>query len=82
MFLFPPGRSLLFLSCIFYTGLSPVASWDTDLELFDLVEEIPQTFYQFLSVDKVGDMAALQPSGGHSKGFGLFYAVRRSRYSG
>ena len=31
-----------------------MASWDTDLELFDLVEEIPQTFYQFLSVDKVG----------------------------
>ena len=54
MFLFPPGRSLLFLSCVFYSVISPVASWDTDLELFDLVEEIPQTFYQFLSVDKVG----------------------------
>ncbi|KAI4901155.1 hypothetical protein NFI96_022143 [Prochilodus magdalenae] len=28
----------------------PTAAWDTDLELFDLVEEIPQTFYEFLSV--------------------------------
>lgn len=29
------------------------AAWDADLELFDLVEEIPQTFYEFLSVDQV-----------------------------
>ncbi|XP_076848839.1 dnaJ homolog subfamily C member 1 [Brachyhypopomus gauderio] len=28
----------------------PTAAWDMDLELFDLVEEIPQTFYEFLSV--------------------------------
>ncbi|KAF4076817.1 hypothetical protein AMELA_G00219520 [Ameiurus melas] len=27
------------------------AAWDADLELFDLVEEIPQTFYEFLSVN-------------------------------
>lgn len=29
------------------------AAWDADLELFDLVEEIPQTFYEFLSVNQV-----------------------------
>lgn len=29
------------------------AAWDADLELFDLVEEIPQTFYEFLSVNPV-----------------------------
>ncbi|KAF5892142.1 dnaJ subfamily C member 1 [Clarias magur] len=28
------------------------AAWDADLELFDLVEEIPQTFYEFLSVNQ------------------------------
>nr|XP_043871046.1 dnaJ homolog subfamily C member 1 isoform X2 [Solea senegalensis] len=31
--------------------LSPVTAWE-DLELLDLVEEIPQTFYQFLSLDQ------------------------------
>ncbi|CAL8347768.1 unnamed protein product [Merluccius merluccius] len=32
--------------------LCGVSAWDADLELFDLVEEVPQTFYQFLSVDQ------------------------------
>ncbi|KAJ3580571.1 hypothetical protein NHX12_034367, partial [Muraenolepis orangiensis] len=31
----------------------PAGAWDADLELFDLVEEIPQTFYQFLSLDQI-----------------------------
>ncbi|XP_051990069.1 dnaJ homolog subfamily C member 1-like [Xyrauchen texanus] len=29
----------------------PTLAWDADLELFDLVEEIPHTFYEFLSVN-------------------------------
>lgn len=34
--------------------LSPLGSgaWDPDLELLDLVEEVPQNFYQLLSVDQ------------------------------
>lgn len=32
----------------------PLTAWDADLELLDLVEEIPQTFYQFLNLDQVG----------------------------
>lgn len=31
---------------------TPTLAWDADLELFDLVEEIPQTFYEFLSVNQ------------------------------
>ncbi|XP_034744347.1 dnaJ homolog subfamily C member 1 isoform X2 [Etheostoma cragini] len=30
----------------------PLWAWDADLELLDLVEEIPQNFYQFLSLDQ------------------------------
>ncbi|XP_066508510.1 dnaJ homolog subfamily C member 1-like [Hoplias malabaricus] len=37
---------------LFMIQPSPTAAWDTDLELFDLVEEIPQTFYEFLSVSQ------------------------------
>ncbi|MCJ8744794.1 hypothetical protein PDJAM_G00122590 [Pangasius djambal] len=46
------------LSCVLLAaGLvfllpGPSAAWDADLELFDLVEEIPQTFYEFLSVSQ------------------------------
>ncbi|KAB5535471.1 hypothetical protein PHYPO_G00118020 [Pangasianodon hypophthalmus] len=46
------------LSCVLLVaGLvfiqpGPSAAWDADLELFDLVEEIPQTFYEFLSVNQ------------------------------
>lgn len=40
----------------------PSAGWDADLELFDLVEEIPQTFYEFLSVDQVKRRVLLSPS--------------------
>lgn len=31
----------------------PLAAWDADLELLDLVEEIPQSFYQFMSLNQV-----------------------------
>ena len=38
---------------ILFTFSVPICAWDTDLELFDLVEEIPQSFYEFLSVEQV-----------------------------
>ncbi|KAM9321740.1 dnaJ homolog subfamily C member 1 isoform 2-T2 [Pholidichthys leucotaenia] len=31
---------------------TPLRGWDLDLELLDLVEEVPQSFYQFLNVDQ------------------------------
>uniref|UniRef100_A0A3B4E0N6 DnaJ homolog subfamily C member 1 n=1 Tax=Pygocentrus nattereri TaxID=42514 RepID=A0A3B4E0N6_PYGNA len=37
---------------LFITQPLPTAAWDLDLELFDLVEEIPQTFYEFMSVSQ------------------------------
>lgn len=48
-----PGGPLL-LCLVLHAWLAPpLAAWDADLELLDLVEEIPQTFYQFLSVAQV-----------------------------
>lgn len=47
----PCGSLLVCLSLLVY--LPPLTAWDADLELLDLVEEIPQTFYQFLSLDQV-----------------------------
>lgn len=46
------------LTLVLFSGLIviqplPTLAWDADLELFDLVEEIPQTFYEFLSVNQV-----------------------------
>lgn len=46
------------LTLVLFFGLAviqplPTLAWDADLELFDLVEEIPQTFYEFLSVNQV-----------------------------
>ncbi|KAM7379933.1 hypothetical protein PAMP_005429 [Pampus punctatissimus] len=35
-------------------------AWDADLELLDLVEEIPQTFYQFLSLDQDASAAEIK----------------------
>ncbi|TRY53826.1 hypothetical protein DNTS_002786 [Danionella cerebrum] len=42
--------ALVFFSGLFVLEPLPALAWDADLELFDLVEEIPQTFYEFLSV--------------------------------
>ncbi|KAA0719153.1 DnaJ -like protein subfamily C member 1 [Triplophysa tibetana] len=42
-------------SLVLFSGLlaiQPTLAWDEDLELFDLVEEIPQTFYEFLSLSQ------------------------------
>lgn len=47
------GPVLLALSLLLSTP-PPLTAWDADLELFDLVEEIPQTFYQFMNLDQVG----------------------------
>uniref|UniRef100_A0A8B9GXA5 J domain-containing protein n=1 Tax=Astyanax mexicanus TaxID=7994 RepID=A0A8B9GXA5_ASTMX len=38
----------------------PAAAWDTDLELFDLVEEIPQSFYEFMSVSQDASSAEIK----------------------
>lgn len=48
----PPGPLLLCLGLHAWLA-APLTAWDADLELLDLVEEIPQTFYQFLSVAQV-----------------------------
>lgn len=45
------------LTLVLFAGLlvvqpPPALAWDADLELFDLVEEIPQNFYEFLSVNQ------------------------------
>lgn len=41
---------MLLVAGFAFMALGSTAAWDADLELFDLVEEIPQTFYEFLSV--------------------------------
>lgn len=48
----PCGPLPLYLVLVL-SVVPPLAAWDEDLELLDLVEEIPQTFYQFLSVEQV-----------------------------
>lgn len=48
-----PCGSLLVCLILLVSAVPPLAAWDADLELLDLVEEIPQTFYQFLSLDQV-----------------------------
>ncbi|XP_034535256.1 dnaJ homolog subfamily C member 1, partial [Notolabrus celidotus] len=47
-----PCGSLLVCLTLLVSALPPLVAWDADLELLDLVEEIPQTFYQFLSLDQ------------------------------
>lgn len=48
-----PCGPLLLCMALLASSVPPLSAWDADLELLDLVEEIPQTFYQFLSVDQV-----------------------------
>lgn len=48
-----PRASMLVCLTLLVSAVPPLAAWEADLELLDLVEEIPQTFYQFLSVDQV-----------------------------
>ncbi|XP_034468757.1 dnaJ homolog subfamily C member 1 [Hippoglossus hippoglossus] len=44
--------SLLVCLTLLLSAVPPLTAWEADLELLDLVEEIPQTFYQFLSLDQ------------------------------
>ncbi|KAM4728036.1 dnaJ homolog subfamily C member 1 [Anableps anableps] len=47
----------LVLCLLLVSAVPPLRAWEADLELLDLVEEIPQTFYQFLHLEK--DAAAV-----------------------
>ncbi|XP_053186313.1 dnaJ homolog subfamily C member 1 isoform X2 [Scomber japonicus] len=51
----PCRAVLLLLVCVV-----PAGSWDADLELLDLVEEIPQSFYHFLSVEQDASAAEIK----------------------
>ncbi|XP_068604723.1 dnaJ homolog subfamily C member 1 [Brachionichthys hirsutus] len=44
--------SLLLRLALLVSSPAALSAWDADLELLDLVEEIPQTFYQFMSLDQ------------------------------
>ncbi|XP_047445883.1 dnaJ homolog subfamily C member 1 [Mugil cephalus] len=47
----PWGSVLVYLALL--VSMAPsLSAWDADLELLDLVEEIPETFYQFLHLDQ------------------------------
>lgn len=48
-----PRGALLLCLVLHAWVVPPLTAWDADLELLDLVEEIPQTFYHFLSVAQV-----------------------------
>ncbi|XP_053294548.1 dnaJ homolog subfamily C member 1 [Pleuronectes platessa] len=45
-----PCGSLLVCLTLLLSAVPPLTAWEADLELLDLVEEIPQTFYQFMSL--------------------------------
>ncbi|KAJ8267991.1 hypothetical protein COCON_G00131630 [Conger conger] len=50
----------IFIVYVFSVHPVPTFTWDTDLELFDLVEEIPQNFYEFLSVEQDASSADIR----------------------
>ncbi|MEQ2281592.1 hypothetical protein AMECASPLE_032045 [Ameca splendens] len=47
------GSLVLSLTLALVFEVPSLWAWEADLELLDLVEEIPQTFYQFLNVEQV-----------------------------
>ncbi|XP_062843939.1 dnaJ homolog subfamily C member 1 [Trichomycterus rosablanca] len=53
-------RCVLLVVGFFLIQPGPVTAWDADLELFDLVEEIPQTFYEFMSVSRDASSAEIR----------------------
>ncbi|KAK2822941.1 hypothetical protein Q5P01_023006 [Channa striata] len=55
-----PCRSLVVFLMPLVLAVPLVMAWDADLELLDLVEEIPQTFYQFLSLDQDASAAEIK----------------------
>nr|XP_040028323.1 dnaJ homolog subfamily C member 1 [Gasterosteus aculeatus aculeatus] len=52
--------SLLVYLTLLVCAAPPLTAWDADLELLDLVEEIPQNFYQFLSLDQDASAAEIK----------------------
>uniref|UniRef100_A0A3Q1EGH1 DnaJ homolog subfamily C member 1 n=1 Tax=Acanthochromis polyacanthus TaxID=80966 RepID=A0A3Q1EGH1_9TELE len=55
-----PYLSLLPWLLLLVSAVPPLNAWDADLELLDLVEEIPQTFYQFLNLDQEASPAEIK----------------------
>ncbi|KAL6103650.1 dnajc1 [Pungitius sinensis] len=55
----PCGYLLIYLTLLVF-AVPPLTAWDADLELLDLVEEIPQNFYQFLSLDQDASAAEIK----------------------
>lgn len=55
-----PCGSLLVCLTLLVVSATPLAAWDADLELLDLVEEIPQNFYQFLSLNQDASAAEIK----------------------
>ncbi|KAF7692818.1 dnaJ homolog subfamily C member 1 [Silurus meridionalis] len=53
-------RFVLLVAGLFFFSPGPTAAWDADLEMFDLVEEIPQSFYEFLSVNQDASPAEIR----------------------
>ncbi|XP_012780521.1 dnaJ homolog subfamily C member 1 [Maylandia zebra] len=51
---------LLVCLALLVSAVPPLSAWDEDLELLDLVEEIPQTFYQFLNVEQEASGAEIK----------------------
>lgn len=50
------GSLVLSLALVLVLDVPRLWAWEADLELLDLVEEIPQNFYQFLHLDKVSPL--------------------------
>lgn len=55
-----PRGSLLVWLTLLVVSPPPLTAWDADLELLDLVEEIPQNFYQFLSLNQDASAAEIK----------------------
>lgn len=55
-----PRGSLLVCLTLLVVSPPPLTAWDADLELLDLVEEIPQNFYQFLSLNQDASAAEIK----------------------
>ncbi|KAM9349690.1 dnaJ homolog subfamily C member 1 [Symphorus nematophorus] len=55
-----PCGSLLVSLTLLVLAVPSLGAWDADLELLDLVEEIPTTFYHFLSVEQDASAAEIK----------------------
>lgn len=69
-----PPRLPLVLLVLLVLAPAPAVAWDSvDLELFDLVEEVPQNFYAFLGVEQVRETrgpGSSRPGGGDTFSLG------------